>query len=444
MKTERFNIPLPEGAVINHRLTKLDENYVNSGNSIGISYLFAQNLSVDDLKSSLSKLIEEYPALAGRADFTSMRVSGETASVLFEHVTDFTGSAQDYAAPDRVIYNRLDFVNEPRRKDIERGNAPLMCVRLTEFTEGGCALGVSVNHGLMDAWGFHLLMRRWSDIITGQKGEHPDMSVRPYAFKTQRSTVDVLADIKHANMAKPLNFKTPLGRFIKWAMYGMLDKIRARDREMIYLAPAQITAIKKAVHLESSLNWISTNVAISAHILHAILPLQRSPKTTSLGIGNVINIRGRIEPQTRAVQNAYAGNALLIHVAENNYDKPVTELTRGEIARDLRSAFDTLTETRIMRDMRNIVDSLEAGYGYPGLNLFAPIMAVNNQSKFDVYGVDFGAGRPLRVIPQDVGDHIMIFPSENGGMEIYLRDFTSLKLQKKLLEPKWQARLFDI
>lgn len=445
MKTERFDIPLPDGAVIDHDLTKLDENYVNSGNSIGISYLFERALSAETLRVSLTQLLAEYPALAGRADFTAMRVSGDDPSVYFEHVTEFGGSAQDYAAPDHVIHNRLDFVHEPRRKDIECGTAPLMCVRLTEFKDGGCALGVTINHGLMDAWGFHKIMRRWSEIITGHNGDEcPVMNAYPYAFKTDRTPKEILADIKAVGMTKPLNFKTPMGRFIKWAMYGMLDKIRARDREMIYLSPEQITVLKKTVHAESGLEWISTNVALSAHIIHAILPLQRSSKTTTLGIGNVINIRGRTDPQTRAAQNAFAGNALLIHITEKTYDKPVVELMRGEIARELRAAFDALTEDRITRDMSNIVDSLEAGYGYPGLNLLAPIMAVNNQSKFDVYGVDFGAGRPLRVIPQDVGDHIMIFPSYDGGAEVYIRDFTSLKRQKELREPEWQARLFDI
>ena len=444
MKSALFKIRPPDGTDIDHRFSKLDQNYVRSGNAIGVAYVFAKPLPVDQLKSSLGELLAEFPALAGRADFKTMTVSSKDAFVPFEYVKGAVGSADDFANPATHIRTRTNFINEPTRRAVERGNSALMTVKLTEFDDGGCVLGVSINHGLVDGAGFHKILRHWSDLMGGQGGEPPFMGRDIYGFSTGRDLAQWQSDLDELGLAQPLNFNTLSGKAVKAAMFSMLDKIRARGREMIHFTPAHVAALKAKVREEAELDWVSTNVALSAHILHAIIPLQLSAKATSLGVGNVINIRGRVDPENRSEQDGFAGNALFISISQIEQDRPIANTSRGEIARSLHGVFTSLDEPYIRRCMENIVDSLDAGYGYPGLNLFSPIMAINNQSKFQVYDVDFGVGSPVRVVPQDVGDHIMFFPAIDGGLEIYLRDFTSLKRQKKLLTAEWQSRLFAI
>lgn len=440
MQTQRFHVPPNESVHIDHEISQLDLNYIQTGNSIGLGYVFSCGLSIERLKTSLAQLLSELPALAGRLDLKARRVKN-VAFVPVEHVTGFIGAAIDFTAPDKNIINRTDFVPEPNRRDILKGTAPLMCVKLTEFTNGGSILGVTINHGLMDAAGFHLVMRRWSDLFIGRDSEPLILQGDIYGFQTSRARRERQVAIRKAGMAKPLNGNTFIGRYFTHLMYKMLDGIRLRGREMIHFSAEDVANLKDRVRKESGLDWISANVAISAHVLHVIIPRQMTKKNRVLRVGNVINIRGRVPSEVCADQSNYLGNALYIMVSGTEAATSVHDFTRGDIARFLRKTFDDLKPDHIQFAMQNIVDSLEDGFGYPGLNIFKPIMAVNNQSKFDVYNVDFGAGRPLRVIPQDVGDHIMISPSPDGGVEVYIRDFVSLKRQKKLLEPEWQARL---
>ena len=441
MRSDTFAINLPSSAPIEHTFDALDLNYVLSGNNIGVAYVFEGAIDTARLKHSLTQILTEYPALAGRADFKTMTVNGAHASVPFTHTRDHPGSAKDYAVLGQNIRNRTDFVPEHSLKDITRGRAPLMAVKLTEFIEGGCILGVTINHGLMDAAGFNTVMHRWSDVFTGRESPPLDGATRFHNFKTDRSIPGVMSAIKAAGIALPLNFNTWRGRVLKRLMFGGLEKIRARDREMIFYTPAQVAALKSAVQKEAGLDWISTHMALGAHVLHAIAPLQLPAKSTSVTIGNVINLRPRLAPTDTHSPDRYVGNALYIMLNDLSAKRPIKALSRADFARHLRTAFDGLNPARIERDMQNTADSLAAGYGYPGLSLFKPIMALNNQSKMNIYGVDFGAGALLRVIPHDVGDHIMIHPAADGGVEVYIRDFKSLKRQKKLLEPEWQERL---
>ncbi len=441
MQTTHYEISLPEGANIRHPLSALDLSYAGSGNAIGLGYIFEHDLDSLRLLTSLQTLASKFPALAGRLDVSNKRVSSEIGSFPFTHVKDFPGRYSDLTDPKANITIRTDFVPEPSLKSAIAGKAPLMSVKLTSFKQGGSILGVSVNHALMDAWGFHQLMRQWADIFTGKPTNNLTMGHDLYKFRTSRNASEWRTELQNQGVNIPTNYNRFAGRNLLRFLNYMVNVYKLRGREMFHFSADQIQTIKTQVHTESGLDWISTNMALSAHILNAIIPLQMPKKSKSLGIGNVINIRGRIRKDSQFAQNNFAGNALYIKIDHSNFDRPVRALARGDIARLLRQSYDAMSENHIETTMANIVDGLELGYGYPGLSITDPIMAINNQSKFDVYNVDFGVGRPVRILPQDVGDHIMIFPASDGGAEVYIRDFGGLKRQKKLLEPFWTDRI---
>lgn len=428
---------MPSGAVIDHRLNNLDRNYALTATGIGVSYIFDKLINLTRLQSSLKQLLAEVPVLAGRANFKTMRVESNKAHVPIEIVEAFKGCAQDYAASSTNIRNRADFVLEPPLKKVRKGQSQIMCVRVTQFSTGGCALGVTLNHGVVDAAGFHLIMKRWSEIFSGLEGRPVVMDKEVFNFETDRSAETLLDDIERTGNKRPQNYGNFTGRLLKLLIYKVVDVLKKRDREMVHLSPVQIDNIRETVRREAGLERLSRNIAMSAHIIHALIPLQTRQDETRIKVANVINIRSRIRGPFAEQQASYAGNAILLMMCQLSHKASVRHLGRGEIARALYYEFNGLTEANIWRDMRNVLDSLNADYGYPGVNTKGAVMGINNQSKFDVYGVDFGAGRPLRVIPQEVGDHIMMFPAADGGMEIYMRDFASRKRQKKLLESEW-------
>jgi len=161
-------------------------------------------------------------------------------------------------------------------------------------------------------------------------------------------------------------------------------------------------------------------------------------------VSNLFNMRNRYFQPEDERQKRYCGNAMYIHVPRAYFENGFQKATRGEIAQFLKVEFDKVSEESVRRQMDLVIDCLRHGYTYPNLDAMKPLIGSNNQSKLDVYGVDFGAGELLRVIPQDIGEGILLFPGKDGGMEIYLRHSLKPKLTSQLRNKEWQKKLYAI
>lgn len=450
---EKF-VTLPSDIHIEHLLEKVDQNYVFDAGSIGIQYVFEKKIDHALLMTSLIELLKEYPALAGRADFKKMKVTRKGKGIPFIVVDNHPDNIYMYSRAGCVQRNRTEFVLEPKRQLVEKGKAPLMCVKLTNFVSGGCILGITISHALLDATGFHLVVHRWSKIfkeIEEIGSYQSDAETKLiygrrslFTFGTNRRKKQLFQDIKSHGIPKPIKFKGFFGSILENLMLRVLDKDKLADRELIHFNKEQVHQIKEIVTRESGKDWITTNEAISAHILKIMSELQYADKTLKkIQIVSGIDIRGRINHETADKQARFAGNALFIYSFTAQLGKNFHEATRGEIAAFLKQSFAKITAESLQTDLDVVYDCMRLGYSYPGVDFRVPIQELNNQSKMPVYEVDFGAGKPLRVIPQDVGDNILLFPSRDGGMEVYLQDSMNTKQQKKLFTSEWQSKLYD-
>ena len=114
MKRDFYTIRPLRALDINHPVTPLDVNYIQTGNSIGVGYVFESRLCADTLKKSLAQVLTELPPLAGRLDFKTLLVTGGELFVPFEHVTDHVGAARDYAARGKISRTGLSLFRNPR------------------------------------------------------------------------------------------------------------------------------------------------------------------------------------------------------------------------------------------------------------------------------------------------------------------------------------------
>ncbi len=452
---EKF-VTLPSGICIEHSLEKIDQNYVFiTGGNIGCQYVFEKKINYTLLMTSLIELLKEYPALAGRADFKKMKVLEYEKGIPFVVVDNHPDNIDNYSSAGCIQRNRTEFVLEPKRALVAKGKAPLMGVKLTNFASNGCILGITINHALLDAKGFHQVINRWSKIFkeieatgsyqsdTKTKLIYDSRSL--FIFGTNRGKKQLFQDMKAQGIPKPIKFKGLFGSVLKNVMLKVLGKARRADRELIYFNKEQVSQIKETVTRESGEDWITTNEAVGAHILKIMSELQHANKILKkIQIVSDIDIRGRINYETADKQARFAGNAIFLYSFTAQLGKSFHEATRGEIASFLRQSFAKITAKSLRTNLDAVYDGLRLGYNYPSVNFRIPIQTLNNQSKLPVYEVDFGTGKPLRVIPQDVGDNILFFPSRDGGMEIYLKDPINTKRQKKLLTPEWQSKFYDL
>ncbi|MEG9884448.1 MAG: acyltransferase [Hyphomicrobiales bacterium] len=448
----RSTLKLPEGINIFHRLDCVDRNYAQLTPNIGMQYVFEQKIDVDFLKKSLLELVKNIPALAGRADFKAMKVSGKDNGIPFVVVDGYPGSANDHGQIGSVQRNRKEFVIEPTSKKIIKGKAALMYVKLTNFLRGGCILGITISHVLMDAAAFHMLVHLWSTIFISLKEDkyspklwnkkiNFDRSL--FQFGTNRDKETLLEDIGRAGLPKPINFNGIFGKLTQYVSLKFLERIRRSDREIVYFSKERKERLKQVVTEESGEPWITTYEALCAHFSKIISELG-GKETGKMQLLTVRDLRGRIDSENKEKHALFLGNALFVYNIRTNFGKAYKTVGRGEIAACMRRASSRVTPELLKADMDFVYDCLRSGYGYPGFDLRLPFISLNSQLNLDVYGVNFGAGKLLRVIPQEVGDGLLFFPDGNGGVEIYLRDVMHPKRQKTLLTPEWQARIFSI
>ena len=433
-----------------HTVDWIDENHLLYGNVLGVQYVFADSLDYDCLAQAISELILRFPALSGKYNAKTHCVIASDKTISLVRNKNLQGSAEDYAKVGFEAPGRDIFVKEPKRGDVLKGDAPLASFTLSEFSGGGCILGIAISHVLTDAAGFHLLVKNlaqiYSSLVTNSVTPPGTIITQldVFGFGSGKSKRQMLDSLKDENLRRPVKISGAFGSLVKSLIVRTLDRIGENTRVVLHFTPKDVQKLKKAVLGESNEEWISTNIALSAHFAHIMAKLMYGDKPkTRVGFGQLLDLRSRYFKTDHESQSAYVGNAILIHTQKAQFAQGVQFASRGELARFFKHSVAKINPDFLSRRLNLISDCLQHGYSYPGLEFKDPIIALNNQSKMPVYDLTFGDARLLRVIPQDVGDNIMFFPTPDGGVEIYIRDILNPKRQEMLLTPEWQNLIFD-
>jgi len=429
-----------------HPLSPIDENHLLYGNFIGLQYAFTEGLDGDLLAKSILALVSRFTALSGRYDAKQghIKLPGDPVSLTRR---SHSGKLSDILAAT----GRPSFIQEPSRKDVLRGRAPLSTFTLTEFSDGGVILGIAVSHVLTDAAGYHLLMRHLGDIYTAliSKNAPPKFPFKTrlgaFEFGTDRSKLETLAELKRRGLPKPIPIEGLIGGLIKSLIIKAMDKsIRHNVPIRIHFSPNQVTHLKETVLTESGEDWISTNVALCAHFTSLMAKLSYGDDIkTEMQIGQLLDLRGRYFEDDLNAQSQYVGNAILIHIDKAAFPEGLQNTSRGVLAQYFKQRQAKTTADDVKDRLDLLSDCLRHGYTNPELDVKNPIISLNNQSKMAIYDVSFSGQQPRMIYPQDVGDNIMLFPAADGGIDIYIRDIVNPQRQEQLLAPDWQKRIFD-
>ena len=447
---KRLKIPQTPGNFSDAAASGIDMNHMIYGAYLGVQYVFNDTLDANALSRAVGVLCAQFPLLTGRIDYFNKTIVRCQNPLFLSHQVNYPGSAIDHAQIGTIQTNRFDFVDEPSRRHILKGDGPLITIKLTEFSQGGSILGLAINHVITDATGFHKLTHHLAAIYRTELvgSDHPDWPfftrLKAFEFGTNRNRNEWVRDLKIYGWSKPAKMQGVLGAPMRWMIVFGMSTIAKQNRLVISFTRDQIAQLKDTVHAESGEDWISTNVAISAHFASIMARLLASDRRHKpFRIGQLLDLRDRYFEDDRSEQSNFIGNAILIHTEKAKFPGDIKRYDRGAFARFFKKTLSEIDTQSLQHRMDLIADSLRLGYNYPGLEMSDPLLAVNNQSKMPVYDVEFGNQRPIRVIPQDVGDNIMFFPAPDGGMEIYIRDILNPTRQAKLETTQWQDRIFD-
>jgi shikimate O-hydroxycinnamoyltransferase len=348
-------------------------------------HFFDARLDGELLARALARTLSSFPCLTGRmvrdAD-GGHRVDWTGAPVTFE-VADVDGpiARPGPARPAKADLAALIAPIATWRLALRGG--PLFRARLTRYRDGS-VLAVSVAHALTDMHGYCFLVEHWAAQARGEEGRAPCH---------ERTLVDDAAAAAAGRDGVGEHFVelSRLGQLRNVARLGAgyfdsVSTVVRVDGGVLARLKAEMVAAAPA-HAQ-----LSTNDALAAHLWRA-LGGQRSLDGAQLNrLTTIVNLR-----RTSGLPDGYFGNATLAIAAALPH-RELLAASPAERALALRAAAARLDRARIAAVTAYLDDHRRAGsFGslFPRMGVFADDLWINNWSRFPVYDLDFGGGRPF-------------------------------------------------
>ncbi|KAM5576594.1 hypothetical protein ABKV19_007438 [Rosa sericea] len=356
---------------------------------------------IQHLKASLSCTLNIFYPLAGRLSL----VENEDNTTCFYINCNGVGAHFVHAAADGVrVADILDPVYIPDEivdnffsmnlvRNYEGISKPLLVAQVTELVDG-IFIGCSINHAVMDGTSFWHFFNTWSE-ISRSGSDHDKVASQISTSSTPvfgRQFLDGLIDL-------PVH--------IPFSQLQIPEKLVPHTtsssnyiQRVFHFPKEKVAALKAKANAEMSTNSISSLQALMAHLWRATT-VTRSTKhdlTTDQEITYrvVVGLRQRMDPP---LPEQYSGNALLgIPVKSTAAD--LLHRGLGWAALQLNKAIASITAEETKKYLEDWVKSptfLSNTRGDSAAIWSSNSLLTGSSPRFDVYGNDFGWGRPLAV-----------------------------------------------
>jgi hypothetical protein len=398
------------------------------------TWVFASRLDIDVLKQGLARLLASYPLLGGRV-VAGQRIEGSAKGIPVIHDSDETVGAADFH-PGRVDAARFACEIHPRR--VRAGAAPLLTLKLTQLREG-CVLAICCSHACLDGHSFYQMARNLSLAATGAAVAPPPCERRSDDTRL-RQRAQVARDARQAG----------------WHRITALDALsyaaaqsRWRDRAFVArFPPPVLQRCRDALARSSACTGLSINSALIAHLAYCVARLVGLAGRDSFSVSVAVDQRERV----RALARDFAGNAVSVVATA-----PIpAESGREDIAARLHERLAPLLTKpsppleSIARLTADIVFYRLPYSPVAGLRLLGRrrlLFYTNSFARFPVYDLDFGSGsrpvRPIRAIPHNLGDPILVWPAPPpaGGLELYFSGWLARAVRRLAGDDPWWMEL---
>ncbi len=376
------------------------------------TWIFDTHLDVELVKDALAKTLTHYPHLAGK-------MISQAGVTLTDNGVPF-GTADE---PDLSVEEVLKHDDSTNIKHFSIGINPgrfskgldsPLSVKVTRL-KNGTVLGVQCSHACMDGDSFYTLVYNWGQICRNEIFDKPvlDQSLLP-------ATEDIPIEDIRAAAGETGWQKLSIFSFLKLLPAAISGVIKKRSKPFPISAET-ITRLKEQLLNTTGVQG-SANVAISALITKRCLELYNHKENRMCSFVTVVNTRKRLA----GVPSTYAGNSSL-SIATPAFP---AETGFAEIASIIEETLKPVRQSpslELMKLMQLNLNVMKHKLPLAPFNIFGmfekkpTIIYLNNFSKLHIYDVNFGSGEPVRVIPHDLGDQIVIWPAPpaKSGVEIY-------------------------
>ncbi len=360
---------------------------------------------IDHLKTSLSRTLDIFYPLAGclvmvenHDDKTvSFFLDCNNLGAQFVHAVADDVTVADILEPIYVpdIVNSFFLMNGVLNK--QGISKPLLGVQVTELADG-FFIGCTLNHCVVDGSSFWHFFNTWSEISRGNID--PTSQSLPPIFK--RCFLDGIIDLP---IHIPFHHNDiPTERFIHPPL----------KQKVFHFSKKKISQLKAKANAEMGTNNISSLQAVLSHLWRSVVRSRCCNANQEVHYRVIVGMRQRIQPP---LPEEYLGNAVLLGKVKANAGN-LLEHGLGWVASQINKVIASQTAEEVRKYIEDWVRS-------PKINnlssLTSNALLTGSSPRFNVYGNDFGWGRPIAVrsgVGNKFDGKLTVFPgAEEGSMD---------------------------
>ncbi|QCD92704.1 phenolic glucoside malonyltransferase 1-like [Vigna unguiculata] len=301
--------------------------------------------------------------------------------------------------------------------------ASVMALQVTLFPGSGFSIGITTHHAAMDGKASTLFLKAWayvcSNILTESSFSSLPKHLAPFY---DRSMIKDTTGMGAMYLKSWLNMGGPNNRSMKvWDLGGVNAMSAESVRGSFELTSSNIRQLKQ--HAKSKLNedaHVTTFSVACAYALQCLVKAEE-PKTEGVAFLFSVDCRSRLETP---LPSTYFGNCIIGHKVMGGTKKLLGDEGFVNGVEGMNEALKKL-EDGVFGEAVNLSTMMKIARDNR-------IFTTAGSPRFEVYSIDFGWGRPLKVDMTSIGKTGAFCVSEsrdeNGGVEI------SLVLNKQEME----------
>ncbi|KAJ8751270.1 hypothetical protein K2173_016451 [Erythroxylum novogranatense] len=325
------------------------------------------------LETSLSRTLDFFAPLAGRlatvelgSGNTSFYINCNNAGAFFVRAVADDVTMADVVEPVFVPDIVHSFFALNGSTNYEGISSPLLAVQVTELVDG-FFIGCTISHAVADGTSFWHFFNSWSEICRGfLKPSKPPVLERWFPDGTDYP-------IGLISKMKPGKFTSPI----------------LKER-VFHFTRQGIAELKAKANSEIGTNKISSLQALLSHIWRCVVRCQSPDSDQEVSFKLLIGVRPRLKPP---LPEGYFGNAVQVGPL-TMAAKELQELGHGHAAWKMNKTVAWHTEDKLCNFYKAWIKDPKL----PTMNSVTTNALVTSSSpRFDVYGNDFGWGKPVAV-----------------------------------------------
>ncbi|KAI5421081.1 hypothetical protein KIW84_044791 [Lathyrus oleraceus] len=380
-------------------LTPWDLQYLPFGYSqIGLLYHHTSQLDtkcqIQHLKQSLTYALEFFPPFTDRLNITehedntiSCSINCNNQGALFVHAATENISVDNILQPTYLPSIFYSFFPLNKFKNYHGSAQPLLAVQVTELADG-IVIACSINHVVVDGTLVWHFINSWAKISKGNF----EISKVPSFERWFPNSIQ-----------RPIRFHFPLES--RDSLFNDQNDVEeklhvSKSERFFHLSKENIAKLKSKANLEAGTKNISSLQAVFTHVWRSVTRSKNLDPQTEVSFVMDIGVRPRFIPP---LQKDYFGNAVI---------KCVVTIKAGELLEDGglgRGAWEINKKIALHND-----DMLKNQYEKW---LITPSfvftrddnsLVIGSSPRFDVYGNDFGWGKPVGVRIKEMGRFLCV------------------------------------